>query len=216
MLRLQQLFSRHTPRFPLGVDAAHRLDITRASDAQLDMSSALMVGLEGRNVQLRFVEHCARVAGFVDKMADAFSLDRAERSDLCAAARLHEIGMIGVPAALVASPASLDEAALAQLRAQASLGARILSTTQTERTCRLVEHQYCDFAQLRVLFKPGSRDVLLAGILRAADVLDTMLHPRPYQADLDPALTAQVLLEGRGTLFHPRAVESLLRLEVMH
>ncbi|MEX1186642.1 MAG: hypothetical protein WEA80_08625 [Gemmatimonadaceae bacterium] len=46
----------------------------------------------------------------------------------------------------------------------------------------------------------------------AADALDTMLHPRPYQADLDPALPPQILRGGRGTNFHPQAVESLLQL----
>lgn len=216
MVRLQQVFSRHTHRFPSATDAPELLDNLRASETQLDMGSALIFGLDGRNVQLRFVEHCARVAALVDRMADAFSLEPDERSDLCSAASLHEIGMIGVSAAMVASPAALGEGALAALRAQASVGAEILSTTQSERTCRLVKHQYSDFEEMQRLFEPGSRDILLAGILRAADVFDTMMHPRPYQADLDPALTAQILLGGRGTLFHPEAVESLLQLRSVH
>jgi response regulator RpfG family c-di-GMP phosphodiesterase len=121
--------------------------------------------------------------------------------------------MISVPAELIESPEELDETSLTRLRAQASVGAEILRPTHATRTCMLVEHQYTDFDELRLRFRAGSREVLLAGILRAADALDTMLHPRPYQADLDPALPPLILRGGRGTNFHPQAVESLLQLQ---
>lgn len=186
---------------------------TRTGTAQLEMGTALIFGLERRNTRLRFVEHCARVAEIVDRMARTFLLSDAERADLYAAAQLHEIGMIAVPAELIESPKSLDETSLARLRAQAGVGAEILRPTRTTRTCMLVEHQYTDFDEIRLRFRAGSREVLLAGILRAADALDTMLHPRPYQADLDPALPPLILRSGRGTNFHPQAVESLLRIQ---
>lgn len=186
---------------------------TRAGNVQLEMGTALIFGLEQRNMRLGFIEHCARVAGLVDRMADTFFLTDAERADLYAAAQLHEIGMLAVPPELIESPAPLDEAALARLRAQAGVGAEILRPTRTTRTCMLVEHQYTDFDEIRLRFRAGSREVLLAGILRAADALDAMLHPRPYQADLDPALPPLILRSGRGTNFHPQAVESLLQIE---
>ena len=200
------------PRDERGTDFVFQ-EQARTGDAQLEMGTALIFGLERRNTRLRFIEHCARVAALVDRMADAFSLQKSERADLFAAAQLHEIGMISVPAELIESPEELDETSLARLRSQASVGAEILRPTHTTRTCILVEHQYTDFDEVRLRFRPGSREVLLAGILRAADALDTMLHPRPYQADLDPALTPLILRGGRGTSFHPQAVESLLQLQ---
>lgn len=57
--------------------------------------------------------------------------------------------------------------------------------------------------------------MLLAGLLRAADVFDTMRHPRPYQADLDPTLRPVVLQSREGTTFHPLALESLKQLRVL-
>lgn len=185
----------------------------RASDVQLEMGSALVFGLEQRNARLQFIQHCARVSELVGRLADAFSLHESERADLDAAAQLHEIGMISVPGELIETPAPLDDASLSRLRSQASVGAEILRPTHSARACMLVEQQYTDFDELRLRFRPGSRELLLAGILRAADALDTMLHPRPYQADLDPTLTPAILRGGRGTSFHPQAVESLLQLE---
>jgi response regulator RpfG family c-di-GMP phosphodiesterase len=201
-------------RRPSAGDDVPLLDL-RASDVQLEMGSALVFGLEQRNARLRFIEHCARVSELVGRLSDAFSLHESERTDLDAAAQLHEIGMISVPAELIETPAPLDEASLARLRSQASVGAEILRPTHSSRTCMLVEQQYTDFDEMRLRFRPASRELLLAGILRAADALDTMLHPRPYQADLDPSLTPQILRGGRGTSFHPQAVESLLQLQGM-
>src|SRR5688500_17530849 len=172
-----------------------------ACDVQLEMGSALVFGLDQRNTSLRFIEHCARVSDLVSRLADAFSLQDSERADLDAAARLHEVGMISVPAELIETPAPLDDSSLARLRSQASVGAEILRPTHSSRTCMLVEQQYTDFDEIRLRFRPGSRELLLAGILRAADALDTMLHPRPYQADLDPMVTPQILRSGRGTNF---------------
>lgn len=184
-----------------------------ASNVQLEMGGALLFGLERRNATLRFIEHCARVSALVGRLADAFSLHESERADLTAAAQLHEIGMISVPRELIETRAPLDDASLNRLRSQASVGAEILRPTHSSRACMLVEHQYTDFDELRLRLRPGSRELLLAGILRVADALDTMLHPRPYQADLDPTLPPQILRWGRGTSFHPQVVESLLQLE---
>ena len=212
MVKFPDFPRRPRPDGERGTDSAFHAR-ARAGDAQLEMGTALILGLEKRNTRLRFIEHCARVAALVDRMAEAFSLHESERTDLFAAAQLHEIGMISVPAELIESPEELDETSLARLRSQAGVGAEILRPTHATRTCMLVEHQYTDFDEIRLRFRAGSREVLLAGILRAADALDAMLHPRPYQADLDPALLPLILRGGRGTNFHPQAVESLLQLQ---
>ena len=179
------------------------------------MGSALIFGLERKNKRLRFVEHCARVAALVDSMAGVLRLADDERSDLCAAAQLHEVGMIAVPTDLIEKPSHLDERAIARIRQQASIGAEIVRITLGERVSLLVETQYADFASIRARLSPDSIETLLAGLLRAADVLDTMRHPRPYQADLDPALGPVVLRTGEGTRFHPLAVKSLMQLKMI-
>lgn len=190
-------------------------DTHRAGDTQLEMGAALMFGLERKNKRLRFVEHCARVAALVDSMAGVLRLAEDERADLCAAAQLHEVGMIAVPTDLIEKPSHLDEATVARIRQQASIGAEIVRITLGDRVSLLVETQYADFDSLRARLSPNSIETLLAGLLRAADVFDTMRHPRPYQADLDPTLGPVVLRTGEGTTFHPLALESLKQLRVI-
>jgi HD-GYP domain-containing protein (c-di-GMP phosphodiesterase class II) len=190
-------------------------DMHRAADTQLEMGAALMFGLERKNARLRFVEHCSRVAALVDDMAGVLRLAEDERADVCAAAQLHEVGMIAVPTELIEKPSHLDQAAIARIRQQATIGAEIVRITLGDRVSLLVETQYADFASLRVRLSPNSTETLLAGLLRAADVFDTMRHPRPYQADLDPTLGPVVLRTGEGTTFHPLALESLKQLHVI-
>jgi hypothetical protein len=185
---------------------------TPVGDAQLEMCAALMFALERRNNRLHFVEHCARVRQLVEAMADIVGLADEERADLIAAAQLHEIGMIGVPLRLVETPSRLDDFSIARIRQQATIGAEIVSATCAPRVSVLIEHQYANFGTVRARFGAESKESLLVGLLRAADVADAMLHARPYQASLDASVATDVLLRGAGTRFHPLAVASLLRL----
>jgi HD-GYP domain-containing protein (c-di-GMP phosphodiesterase class II) len=212
MFKLPRFLIRSSPVQPV---MTSNTDLHRAADTQLEMGAALMFGLQRKNTRLRFVEHCARVTALVGDMARVLRLAEDERSDLCAAAQLHELGMIAVPTDLIEKPSHLDEVTIARIRQQASIGAEIVRITLGNRVSMLVETQYADFASLRARLSPNSTETLLAGLLRAADVLDTMRHPRPYQADLDPTLGPVVLREGEGTRFHPLAVESLMQLKMI-
>ena len=185
----------------------------QTADTLLEMASAMTFALQIRNEPLRFVEHCARVTATVDALADALDLDSVERADLHAAAQLHEIGMLAVPPELVESPFPLERWELDQIRAQAAIGAELVRATQSERTARLIEHQYTDFAEIRREFAGQDKEILMAGILRVADAFDAMTHPRPYQRNLPDARRAQILLDGRGTRFDPQVVETMLRIQ---
>lgn len=182
------------------------------SATYLAMASALTFGLEARNVRLQFVEHCTRVADLADQVARELGVQADARDLLAAAAQLHEIGMISVPAEILEAPARLAPEDRALIREHAAVGATIVRATHSERTARLIEHQYTDFTVLQQVF-PDDVDLLLAGILRAADVFDAVTHPRPYQDRLRTTHRERILIQGSGSRFHPRAVEVLLHMD---
>lgn len=182
-------------------------------ETHLAMAGALTFGLEARNDRLHFVEHCARVASLVDDVAVAMELSTQARQDLQNAARLHEIGMICIPPELLETPVPLNCRDLERIRAQARLGAEMTRATYSARTARLIECQYTDFADLRSVLHDDADLLLLASILRAADVFDTLAHPRPYQRHLGPADRARIFQQGAGTTFHPEIAALLDRMQ---
>lgn len=206
---VNRLFGRH-PAEPADADLAPRHNPFGAT--YLAMASALTFGLEARNATLFFVEHCTRVASLADHVATALGVPADARDVLSAAAQLHEIGMISVPAGILEAPTRLLPEDRALIREHAAVGAVIVRATHSERTARLVEHQYTDFARLQQVFSDDP-DLLLAGILRAADVFDAVTHPRPYQDRLRPTHRERILVQGSGSRFHPRAVEVLLHMD---
>lgn len=180
-------------------------------DTLLEMASVVHFALEVRNSKLRFAEHCTRVTRLVDRLATEAALDADDFVALRFAAQLHEVGMMAVPVELVEKMGPLTDEELQRVRAQAWIGAAMVRATHDGLTARLVAEQYTDFAELRRRYPERNREILLAGILRVADVFDAMTHPRPYQRNLPEGRHVEVLLEGVGTKFHPDAVDTLFQ-----
>lgn len=202
---------------PLPGRPGRRLRIAdEAAETELEIASALTFALRVREPYTHVVEHSARVTMLVDWIAPAVGLDSGEQEDLRRAARLHEMGMAAVPLELLLKRSPLSRQELERIRAQAWIGAEIARATHEPRTARLIENQYVDHSELRRRVPEGSRDLLLAGVLRVADVIDAILHPRPYQEPHPREYCLGVLRHGTGSKFHPGAVDPLLGEGALH
>lgn len=160
---------------------------------------------------LDIVGHCTRVASLARWLATELGVAPEHRELLALAARLHEIGMIAVPPQLLDTPERLTAGELERVRAQAWIGASIVRLKHGPRAAALVEHQYSDYRELRDSFAGDGVDLLLASILRVADVFDAMCYPRPYQERPSDAFRSEVLRAGAGTRFHPGVTRLMLR-----
>jgi HD-GYP domain-containing protein (c-di-GMP phosphodiesterase class II) len=184
----------------------------RHAEAHLHMAQALSFALELKDPGMHIAGHCARVAATACAIGEELGLSRAEMDVLRHAAELHEVGMIAVPSELVHRPGPLSRAELERLRAQAAVGAEIVRAVYNLQTARIIEHQYDDYEELQRK-RLSDRELLLAGILRVADVLDAVTTPRAYQRPLPPERRAEVLREGMATRFHPVAASAAIRLQ---
>ncbi|HEX2204551.1 MAG TPA: HD domain-containing phosphohydrolase [Longimicrobium sp.] len=194
------------------VDGGAWGDADAVARAQLEMASALTLAYDTLDAELELAGHAARVAALADELAARLGLDEGARRTLAAAALLHEVGMIAVPRALLRKRGALTPAQLDAVRAQAVVGAELVRATHGELVADLVEHQYADMDALVRAFPGDGPALVLAGILRLADVLDAVTRPRPYQPPLPPALRDDLLASGSGTRFHPAAVHAFLKL----
>ncbi len=177
-------------------------------EASLAAASALIVALERRDHELDLSPHCARVAAHAERMATLLEVDPAQRAVLRHAALLHEVGMIGVPAELLRKPGILTHDELRRVREQAVLAAEVTRAACGPLAATLVRHQYDDYATLREHLADDA--LLLAGILRIADVVEAITRPRPYQAPLPPDTRRRLLQAGAGSHFDPSAVHAFL------
>jgi response regulator RpfG family c-di-GMP phosphodiesterase len=188
---------------------ASREDLARTTRT---MVRTLAFGLEVRDTELDIVDHCTLVAEIAARIGRLLRISEAEAYILDTAARLHEIGMFAVPPALLKRAAPLSPEELALVRSQARLSAEIASTMHHPRVVELIEHQYDDYAELTEKLEEPS--LLLAGILRVADLIAAVTRPRPYQVPLPGDRRAELLRSGAGTRFHPAAVRCALQVPI--
>jgi putative two-component system response regulator len=181
-------------------------------ETQLYMRTVLDLALELKDPTDLVAAHCTRVAALSTSIAEALGIGEQDRDLLRRAAQLHEIGIVGLPVDLLQRADPLAEEELEQVRAHAKLGAEIVRASHGDRVAQLVLYQYADYQQMQEM-RLSADDLLLAGILRVADVVDAVTVPRAYQNPLPGDERREVLRRGIGSKFHPVAVHSLLMLD---
>lgn len=181
------------------------------TNTEFELNHALRVALRTREPVRQLVAHSTRVLVLVDWLSSELGIGEAEFEHLQLAAQLHEVGMIAVPLRLLQNPGPLTPPELARVRDQAVIGAEIVRSYHSPRTAHLIECQYLAHGELQMRFPDGSVDLLLAGILRVADVFDTMGYPRPYQRAWSVEERVEELRQGTGARYHPVVVDAFLR-----
>jgi HD-GYP domain-containing protein (c-di-GMP phosphodiesterase class II) len=182
---------------------------TDLSEVELEIACALNFALELRETRSQILAHSARVTGIACGIGEIVTASETELQWLQTAAQLHEIGMVAVPTDLLTRSTRLSPAELERVRSHAVIGAEIVRPIHGPSTATIIERQYADYEALQALVA-DDREILLAGILRVADVYDAMTSPRPYQLPVAESRWRHFLRCGSGTKFHPAAVYALL------
>jgi HD-GYP domain-containing protein (c-di-GMP phosphodiesterase class II) len=180
-------------------------------ETELLFASTLVFAIQGSRGWWSILDHCTSVAATAARIAgEAGIADDDDLGALTSAARLHEIGAIGIPRELMARPGPLAPRELERIRSHAAIGAEIARPTCGNRVAWLIEHQFSDFTDLRDIYATSDIDLLLAGILRVADVVIAITEPRPYRSGPARVDWRDALNEGFGAAFHPAAAGMML------
>jgi putative two-component system response regulator len=169
--------------------------------SQIEMLERLAVTAELRDDSTG--EHSYRVGKLSALLAQEFGCD----DDTCfmveLAARLHDIGKIGVPDAILLKPAKLNEAETQIMRTHTTVGAELLSKSniphmQMAEEIARYHHEWWDGSGYPSNAS-GSAIPLAARITALADVFDALTHKRPYKIawPIDAALDEIAQLKGR-------------------
>jgi putative two-component system response regulator len=171
--------------------------------------AALVAALEARSAY--WAGHSERVAAIAATIAAQMGLGESAIEQIRTAGRLHDIGVIGVPDAVLGKEGRLTDAEFRQIRDHTAVGARILAPLKHLGAIREFvrsHHERWD--------GQGYPDGLVAAaipvgarIIHAAETFDALTTQRPYHRSVAPPAAVAEMRELAGSVFDPAVVAAL-------
>jgi putative two-component system response regulator len=163
-----------------------------------------------------FGRHAYRVGKLTGLLANALGFGHKFSEDIELAARLHDIGKLGIPDGLLMKPGKLTEAEFTVMQRHTTIGAQILQQC-SHPAFRLAEqislhhHEKWDGTGYPKGLK-GDRIPEVARIAALADVYDALTHVRAYKHAWTHAEAVLEIERTSGTHFEPRMVVAFVKL----
>jgi len=156
--------------------------------------------------------HSMRVRQYSLRLADALKLDERLRRQLSLAAKLHDIGKVGVPDVILNKPGALTDEEFEVVKQHPVIGERIIApivrSLNILATIRS-HHERIDGGGYPDGLS-GNNIPLLARLLTVADCFDALTSARAYRPALAIDHAIRLLEEGAGKQFQPEFVRAFL------
>ena len=157
-------------------------------------------------------QHSARVAELARAIAVQMALPPEEVETIYLAARLHDLGKVGIPDAILFKPGKLTTEEYETIKEHPVISARIIQNFSLfdagHEIVRYHHERYDGLGYPEGL--AGETIPLGARIIAVADAYDAMISDRPYRAGLPRDLAVQQIVQGRATQFDPDVVDAFL------
>lgn len=156
--------------------------------------------------------HQSRVADLAVAIAKEVGFSSNDAAGVCMAGKLHDIGKMAIPVALLCKPGRLSEAELDLIRTHPQAGYDILSSIKFPWPLAeivLQHHERIDGSG----YPNGllGEDMLIESrILGVADVVEAMASHRPYRAALGIDKALEEILSNRGEFYDKGVVDACL------
>ena len=163
---------------------------------------------------VRTSEHSYRVSEYSAMIGKELGLSDEECENLRKAARMHDIGKIGIPDSILNKPARLTDDEYSVMKSHVVRGGEILKDfTLIDHVVdgTLYHHERYDGKGYPEGLK-GEEIPLYGRIIGCADAFDAMTANRVYRKQMDFGYVLEEMRKNRGTQFDPQMVDILLRL----
>lgn len=158
--------------------------------------------------------HVDRIGDYSRLLAETLDLGAARAAQIGEAARLHDLGKIGVPDQILRKAGPLTDEERLIIQRHSIIGATILGDSPVPEVhlahvIARSHHERWDGRGYpdRLL---GQECALEARIVAIVDVYDALSHARVYKAAWDEARIVAYLADERGRAFEPSLVEAFL------
>lgn len=156
--------------------------------------------------------HSKRVAGLVRETLMQLKISGPEATLIELAARLHDIGKIGIPDSILVKPGKLLPDEMAHMRTHSQKGADLISKYRDfARGAMIIKHHHERWDGLGYpAGLKGSEIPFGARVIAVADSFDAMTSDRPYRTASSRQRAIQTLLEGRGSQWDASVVNAFV------
>jgi putative nucleotidyltransferase with HDIG domain len=160
-------------------------------------------------------QHCFRVGHLAGMLAREVGMESAYCARIEHAARLHDIGKIGVNEMILLKPGPLDPSELTAMRAHAEVGAYMLQGAKDpvlQMAAVIAKHHHEWWNGAGYPSSLADRGIPLAArICALADVYDALTHARPYKGAWPHRVAVEEMLNLSGVQFDPHLIRPFLR-----
>lgn len=159
-------------------------------------------------------EHVDRMAAIASFLAAKIGCDEDQVRLLRAAAPMHDVGKLGIPAEILCKPGPLSPEERAAMERHTVVGHEIFADfesdlSRTAASIALTHHERFDGSGYPQRLE-GDEIPIEGRITAVADVFDALLTDRSYRPALAVDEAVAVMREGTGTQFDPEIVGALL------
>lgn len=156
--------------------------------------------------------HIMRMGHFSALIAAALGCSETYYDDLLYASRMHDVGKIGVPDAILQKPGKLTAEEWVVMRRHPEIGATLLHDAEDDMFRLAAEVALTHHEKFDGSGYPHGRkaeEIPLSGrIVAVADFFDALTMDRCYRPALSDEQAFDMLREGVGTHFDPEVVEA--------
>ena len=158
--------------------------------------------------------HQRRVTRLACAIATYMNVPEHRISGLRLASLIHDIGKVRIPTEILTNPDGLSEAEFSMMKTHPRIGYEILKTIESPWPIARIVHQHHE----RIdgsgypLGLSGDEIILEARILAVADVVEAMASHRPYRPALGIDKALDEIIQKKGILYDPEAVDACVSL----
>ena len=171
--------------------------------------AVVALGLKVKDREAR--GHNLRVARLCVSIGRQMSMSASELRLLARAGLMHDIGKLGIPAAVLEKHSSLDESEWILMRTHPEMGLHLLDhagQSSREVLAVLYHHERLDGSGYPYGLKAEAIPIE-ARIVAVADTYDALTSDRPYRKACSDGAARRVLVEEAGARLDARAVAAL-------
>ncbi|HET7584351.1 MAG TPA: HD domain-containing phosphohydrolase [Gemmatimonadaceae bacterium] len=210
-LRIEQRQIEHMIRDEVAARTAElEAEKLALRDLSVGVIEALINAMEARDIYLRGRSH--RVSELAVSIAAELGLDVNTVEAIRVAARIQDVGMIGLRESVLNKPGALEPAEFEHIKEHVRVGMEILRPLKhLGAALQYVQDHHERFDGTGYPRGIAGREISIGGrVLAAADAFDALTSRRAYREPMSPDQTVDYLATFAGTLLDPNIYDALV------